>query len=208
MRDRTDQHFLPLLDFWSDILFAQASASPSPDVVGSLDTLFGGLARHAIAPRDSLAVVVECTHCRNNQGDRREAVCQTHAGVVRGSFEARLGVPLRATWEPGAQGCCRIQLERELAEDGRPLEPRARRAPWVRMVEHAGAHFVADDRTGWMVAIAPAVAATLASTTTFRGVGELASELGRDRAEVGAILDACLANGWMERSYRIATSGG
>jgi hypothetical protein len=27
-------------------------------------------------------------------------------------------------------------------------------------------------------------------------------------SEVGAILDACLANRWRERSYRIATSGG
>lgn len=208
MRDRSDQHFLPLLDFWSDILFAQTSSSPPADVVGHLDTMFGGLTRHALAPRDSLPVGVECTQCRNNQGDRRDAVCQTHVGVVRGTLEARIGVPLRATWEPGSQGHCRIQLERELAEDGRPLEPRARRAPWVRMVEHAGAHFIADDRTGWMIAVAPAVAATLASTTTFRGVAELASELGRDHAEVGAILNACLANGWMERSYRIATNGG
>jgi hypothetical protein len=76
------------------------------------------------------------------------------------------------------------------------------------MVEHAGTQFVADDRTGYMVAIAPAVAATLSSAATFRGVAELAHELGRDHAEIGAILDACLANGWVECGYRIATNGG
>jgi hypothetical protein len=102
----------------SDILFAQTSTSPPADVVGHLDTMFGGLTRHVLAPRDGLPVVVECTQCRNNQGDRRDAVCQT------------------------------------------------------------------------------------------RGVAELANELGRDHAEVGAILDACLANGWMERSYRIVANGG
>ncbi|WP_437476428.1 hypothetical protein WME75_26330 [Sorangium sp. So ce1014] len=205
MRNRAREHFVPLIEFWSDFVYDQARVAPPPDPARHLDMMFGGLTRHTLQVAEGNRFRFACAGCRNNAGSRSEAVCETHAGVVRGTLEGMRAVPMQVTWHPRADGSCQLELEPEKGSDGRPLVPLARLVQGVRLTMEGDAPVVVNQLTSLRTPVTNETATLVRRLGEFRRVEELARDTGLAAALVTAILEQCYQLGWIECTFAQAT---
>lgn len=197
---------IPLEDFWSDHLSDMVSVRPparTPDAIRQyLDLLFGGLTVHAPQQVQTLPIQVDCRECRNLEGQRQDSVCRTHLGVIRGTLQAVLGVPLAADFSSDEDGRCRISLWLARADNGQPLIATARRASYIR-VEGLGSGrcWVSDLRSAAVTEINEPTARLLLGSDEARSVEDLALEQGVDLQVAAPILDQCFQLGWVECGF-------
>ena len=207
MRDRTNQTFFPIREFWADYLYSQVSVSPpelKSDAVSSyLDLLFGGLTKHELNDIKALPISGTCTGCRNNTDLRRDSVCQTHIGAVRGTLEAILKVPLQITYtpEPGSKCCLKIEIEKSI--DGRPLAAWARTMHHVILTENNSSYLVHDNLSFLDTEITEDTFRVLKEASDFITPKKLALKLDMDLLYTTQILDECYQLGWVESTFKV-----
>src|SRR5262249_57746974 len=91
-----------------------------------LEGVFGELTQHAFESLEVLPTRITCTGCRNNTAKRRDAVCETHVGVLCGIFQAMTHVPMQAAYAPHPPGHCLLTLQLATPDDvpAPPVAPR------------------------------------------------------------------------------------
>jgi hypothetical protein len=198
--------FVPLEDFWSDYLSGMVSVRPparTPNAISQyLDLLFGDLTVHAPQQVQALPIQVDCQECRNLKGQRRDSVCRTHLGAIRGSLQAVLGVPLAADFSPGEDGRCSISMWLARGNDGQPLIATAKRAPYIRLGgSDSGRWWVSDLRSTAVTEINEPTARLLLGADEARSVEDLALEQDIDLQIAAPILDQCFQLGWVECDF-------
>ncbi|HEU4410557.1 MAG TPA: helix-turn-helix domain-containing protein [Polyangiaceae bacterium] len=202
MTTRLRRHVEALDTFWADYLRTLCQASPAAAPVGpQLDLLFGNLTRHEVEPSPRLPLTIRCSDCRNNRGARRDSVCSTHVGAVRGTLEARQGVPLEVDYEPSEEGSCRMIVAIAGTRDGRPVVALAQRADHVALGSDGLAHWADDRRAGVRVPITPLSWAILQAAAQPISVAAAAARLGVEAGAVAQVLDQLHRCGWVRTTF-------
>src|SRR5262245_63621273 len=88
-----------------------------------LEGVFGELTQHAFESLEVLPTRITCTGCRNNTAKRRDAVCETHVGVLCGVFQAMTHVPRQGAYaaDPGGNGVVTLKRATRGGARGTPL---------------------------------------------------------------------------------------
>lgn len=204
--------FVPLAEFWSNFFEMSARNGPPPCEDASLKRYFGGvfgeLTTHRFERLGPLPVSIRCGGCHNNTPDRKNAVCNTHLGVLKGVFQAMTHVPLDARFHARPGGDCHIMLELASGPDGRKPVAHAARLAHAVLVAQPGQVLLTDARNGAQHTLTPAAAAVLAALDDERTVADIAASTRLPVAEVQAILDQCYSVGWISCRFDIAAQDG
>src|SRR5215831_1634752 len=140
-----------------------------------LEGVFGELTQHAFESLEVLPTRITCTGCRNNTAKRRDAVCETHVGVLCGVFQAMTHVPMQVAYAADPGGNCVITLKLATL-DGVPVTPFATRLDHVELHQTAGQAALLDRS---------------------RSPAELAAATGLPDAAVRTTLDQLYTAGWI-----------
>jgi len=192
--------FVPLRDFWCRYFEMTSRASPpareSVTLQRYMEGVFGELTQHAFESLEVLPTRITCTGCRNNTAKRRDAVCETHVGVLCGVFQAMTHVPMQVAYAADPGGNCVITLKLATL-DGVPVTPFATRLDHVELYQTAGQAMLLDRRSGAGYALMPAAASILALLDRSRSPAELAAATGLPDAAVRTTLDQLYTAGWI-----------
>src|SRR5262249_36678236 len=160
-----------------------------------VEGVFGELTQHAFDSLEVLPTRITCTGCRNNTAKRRDAVCETHVGVLRGVFQAMGHVPTEAAYAADRGGHC-VSALKLATLDGVPVTPFATRLDHVELYQAAGQAMLLDRRTGVGYALMPAAASILALLDRSRSPAELVTATALSDAAVRTTLDQLYTVGW------------
>ncbi|MHC2627326.1 hypothetical protein ACVIW2_009413 [Bradyrhizobium huanghuaihaiense] len=199
--------YLTLRAFWSQYLELTSRANPPAKEAVALEkyvgSVFGDLTEHRFDRLDTLPITVRCNACRNNTAQRKEAVCETHAGVLTGIFKAMSHVPTEASYTPMRDRECIITLQ--LAPvNGRPAAAFAARLEHVEVHSLGQVVYLLDRREGVVHVLPAAPASVMAALDRPRTAVELASLTRLAEVWVRSILDQFYACGWISCRFDAA----
>ncbi|MGO8248930.1 hypothetical protein [Rhizobium johnstonii] len=197
---------VPLRDFWSSFFEVTSRDNPPLREAGTLQRylvgVFGELTDHAFEHLEVLPTRVTCEGCRNNTVGRRDAVCETHLGVLTGLFRAMTHAPVNASYTPDPEGNCVITLQL-IAVNGTSLTALAARLQHVEPFASAGQPMLLDRRNGAVHALVPSANAVMSGLDQERTPSELAAVTGLGDAEIRIILDQFYAAGWVSCRFAL-----
>jgi hypothetical protein len=199
--------FIPLRDFWSRYFEMTSRASPplreSVALQRYLEAVFGELTHHAFDSLEVLPTRITCADCRNNTPERRDAVCETHLGVLTGIFQAMSHVPMEATRALDPDGQCVVTMNLATV-GGVPVTAFATRLDHVELFHGAGQTMLFDRRAGMTYQLVPTAAAVMALLDRSQSSADLAAVTGLTDTAVRTILDQFYTAGWVSCRFDTA----
>ena len=150
--EKPRQSFTPLGEFWADYIrnqiISQNFTMDEDALKNYLQLLYGTLTTLEFNSLKSLPFEISCLDCKNNHKDRRDSVCKTHIGGIRGALEAILRVPLSIEYNPVTGAQCTLSIR--LAKDENDVDyiPFAQRAEHLEVVpQQSDAHAYVLNKT-------------------------------------------------------------
>ncbi|QQO34258.1 hypothetical protein JJC00_00620 [Bradyrhizobium diazoefficiens] len=199
--------YVSLRDFWSQYFELTSRANPPPREAVVLQryvgSVFGDLTEHRFDHLDTLPITVQCSACQNNTAQRKEAVCETHVGVLIGILEAMTHVPIEASYVPTPDRDCVVTLQLSPV-NGRPAAAVAARREHVDIYNSGQVVYLLDRHAGVFHALPDAPASVMAALDRPRTPAELASLTRLAEVGVRSILDQFYAWGWISCHFDAA----